>query len=184
MQINAPKPPAWRDPVRLRAESRRRRLRPILLLLSLGLLILLASPPGGAYDEAISLQLARGAATAWALFVLMGATLGYLAVRLWGWENRAGALAAGAIILGLGTIAFTSPYSEAHQETFMLMCGLVLAGHVGFFYGHLDVRLLPTALLALVAVVLCFGHLGLGERLLIASSLAALNVLVYGHLDP
>ncbi|GEM_PF-2754773 len=182
-QINAPKPPAWRDPARLRAERRRQRLRPVLFLLSLLVGLLLALPPGGRYDEAISLQLAHGAPSAWALFVAMGVTLGYLAVRLWSWENRAWAIAAGLVILGLGAIAVTDPYSSSHQDTFMALCGVILLGQFGFFYGHLDLRLLPTSVLTAVAIFLCFTHLGLGERLLIASSLAALNVLVYGHLD-
>lgn len=183
-QINAPKPPAWRDPIRLRAEAHRRRQRPILLALSLLCLLLLVLPPDRAYDEAISFQLARGAPTAWALFVVMGVTLGYLAVRLWKWENRVWAIAAGLVILGLGMISVTNPYSGTHQGVFTTMCGAILLGHLGFFYGHLDYRLLPTAILAAVAVFLCFGHLGLGERLLVASSLVALNLLVYGHLDP
>lgn len=182
-QINAPKPPAWRDPARLRAEARERRLRPILFLLSLIVGLLLAVPPGGAYDEAISLQLAHGAPTAWALFVVMGVTLGYAAARLWRWKNRVWAVAAGVVIVGLGLIAVTDPYSGTHQSIFVTISGAILLGHLGFFYGHLDFRLLPTAVLAVVAAFLCFGHLGLGERLLIGSSLAALNVLVYGHLD-
>jgi hypothetical protein len=155
-----------------------------LLVLSLMIGLLLALPPGGAYDEAISLQLARGAPTAWALFVAMGATLGYLAVRLWGWENRVWAVAAGVVVLGLGAIAVTDPYSQGHQDPFTALCGAILLGQFGFFYGHLDYRLLPTAVLAAFSLLLCFSHLGLGERLLIAASLAALNVLVYGHLDP
>ena len=182
-QINAPKPPIWRDPVHLRRQAREARLRPVLLLLSLLVGLLLALPPDGAYDEAISMQLARGAPTAWALFVAMGATLGYLAVRLWKWENRVGAVAASAVVVGLGVISATSPTSYAHQQTFMSMTGLILMGHFGFLYGHLDLRLVPTAALATLGALLCFGHLGLGERLLIASSLAALNLLVYGHLE-
>jgi hypothetical protein len=183
-QINAPKPPAWRDPVRLRVEEQRRRLRPVLGRLSLGVGLLLLMPPGAAYDEAISLQLARGEPFAWALFGAMGLTLGYLAVRLWLWQNRIWSLATGLLMLGLVAIALTAPFSSTHQQVFATMCGLMLAGHLGFFLGHLDFRLLPTAVLAVAAVALCFTHLGLGERLLIAATLIALNVLVYGHLDP
>lgn len=158
-------------------------MRPILFGLSLIVGGLLALPPDGAYDEAISLQLARGAPTAWGLFVTMGVTLGYAAWRLWDWQNRVWALAAGVMIVGLALIAATNPYSQAHQGTFISLSALVLLGHFGFFYGHLDFRLLPTTLMAVVAAFLCFGHLGIGERLLIASSLAALNVLVYGYLE-
>lgn len=182
-QINAPKPPAWRDPARLRAEARRQRLRPILALLSSIVLLLLVLPPDGAYDEAISLQLARGDGMAWALFVAMGVTLGFLAVRLWHWENRVWAVAAGLVVFGLGLIAVTDPYSQTHQEAFIAICALMLMGHLGFFYGHLDYRLLPTAAIAVFAVFTCLTHVGIGERLLIGSSLAALNVLYYGHLD-
>lgn len=182
-QINAPKPPAWRDPARLRAEAHARRMRPVLALLTLLCLLLLLLPPDGAYDEAISLQLSRGAPTAWALFLAMGVTLGYLAVRLWRWENRIWAFAAALVIVGLATIAVTDPYSATHQETFLTMCALIVLGHFGFLYGHLDLRLVPTATLTVVAAFLCVGHLGLGERLLIGASLASLNLLVYGHLD-
>lgn len=183
-QINPPKTPAWRDPARLRAEARRQRLRPILFLLTLIDLLLLLVPPEGAYDEAISFQLARGAPTAWALFVGMGVTLSYVAYRLWGWENRVWSVAASFVIFGLGVIAVTNPYSGTHNGTFITMTGFILLGHVGFFLGHLDFRLLPTSIATAAAVYLCFDHLGIGERLLIASSLGALNVLVYGHLDP
>ena len=182
-QINAPKPPAWRDPVRLRTEARARRLRPILGALSAVDLALLLLPPDGAYDEAISMQLARGATTAWALFVAMGVTLGYLAVRLWRWENRFGAIASILIIVGLGTIAVTHPYSSTHQETFLAMCGSIVLGHFVLMFARLDFRLIPTTALSAFAVFLLFAHLGIGERLLIGATLATLNLLVYGDLD-
>lgn len=182
-QIRPPKPPAWRDPRRIREEARNQRLRPILLLLSLLIGLFLVLPPGGAFDEAISFQLARGAPTAWLLFLLMGVTLGYVAVRLWHWNSRIWSIASCVTILGLVVIATTDPRSDAHNGMFVTMSGFMLLGQIGFFYGHLDYRLLPSALLALIAVFICFDHLGIGERLLILASLISLNVLVYGHID-
>lgn len=156
----------------------------MLRLLSALVLLLLLLPPDGRYDEAISFQLDRGAPTAWGLLIAKTVTLSYVAVRLWRWENRVWAVASGLVVLSLAVIAVTSPTSSAHNGVFITMSGFILLGHFGFFYGHLDYRLLPTALAAVFAVFLCFTHLGLGERLLIAASLAAMNVLVYGYLDP
>ena len=82
---NPPRTPLWRDPAYLRAQRRQRRWRPLLAILSFlcGLFLLL--PPEGRYAEAISIQLADGAPTAWALFLCMGLLLAYVAVRLWMW---------------------------------------------------------------------------------------------------
>lgn len=183
-QINPPKTPAWRDPARLRAQARERKLRPILAALSLVVLALMAVPTAGGYDEAISFQLARGEWVAWSLFTAIGFTLVYVSARLWGWESKAWAFASVLVVSGLGVIAFTNPLSANHNAVFITLSLCMVVGQAFFLRDHLDPWLVPPALLSVVGLCLCIGHLGLGERLLIGSSLASINVLVYGHLDP
>lgn len=156
----------------------------MLGLLSLIVLLLMAIPPANGYEEAISFQLARGEGIAWGLFAAIFVTLAYVSVRLWAWESKFWAFAALAVISGLGVIAFTNPLSANHNAVFLSLSVVMVVGQAGLLRAHLDPWLVVPAIASVVGIALCLTNLGLGERLLIGSSLASINVLVYGHLDP
>ena len=176
--------PQWRDPKALRAERRGRKLRPLMAVLSLGCLSCLFLPDKFEYSTAISLQLYQGSFSARTLFVLMGLTLVYFSLRLWQWGSRAAALLAVGIVGTLGLIAFTHPLSSLHNSAFIcLSLGLVTV-HASVFYKDLDGRLFLPTVGALAGLALCPFNLGVGERVLVASTCVALNLLYYGELDP
>lgn len=179
-----PYTPIWRDPEYLRRRERDGRFRFLPAGLTVACGLCLALPARFDYDQAISFQLAEGALTARLLFALMFLTLGFLTVRLWRWECRLASVATFAIALALGIIATTDPLSGTHNQAFILLSLLVCAGHAGLYYAHMDARLLLTGLGSLLGLIACFRNLGMGERVLIASSCATLNVLYYDYFDP
>ena len=118
------------------------------------------------------------------LFFSIFLALAYVSVRLWAWESKFWAFSALVVISGLGVIAFTHPLSANHNAVFFSLSVLMVVGQGGLLRAHMDPWLILPAILSVVGIALCLTNLGLGERLLIGSSLASINVLVYGHLDP
>jgi hypothetical protein len=176
--------PAWRDPKLLRAERRGRALRPFMGLLITLCLFCLFLPDKQNYSRAISMQLADGGLSARALFALMGVTLVYFAARLWQWGNRLSAYTASFILLALALIAFTDPRSGIHNGAFVTLAIGLCSIHAGVFYKDLDGRLFFPTLGALAGLAICPFNLGVGERVLVASTCLALYLLYYGELDP
>ena len=176
--------PAWRDPKYLKAQERNRRFRPILASLTVACLLCLVFPDKFEYSKAISLQLAAGGWSARILFGLLFVTTAYLGVRLWVWGSRFASLCAILLFAVLLVIAFTDPLSPLHNTAFVFLSLGLCGGHAGLFYKDIDGRLFFPCAGALGDILLCIYNLGLGERLLVASSCIAVLVLYYGDLDP
>lgn len=181
---NPPKPPIWRDPRYLRSVARNRRFRRLLAILTAACTLFLAFPDDFDYDKAISYQLQAGGVSARLLFAAMGFTLLYMAVRLTLWRQFLGAFTAFVLFGGLVIIATTDPHSSLHNLVFLAIAAGLFAMISGLSLRHADALLGCAALACGVGLVLCFGHLGLGERVLVASGCLAMNGLYYQHLDP
>ncbi|MEZ0327134.1 MAG: hypothetical protein ACAH95_14640 [Fimbriimonas sp.] len=176
--------PAWRDPKVIRAQSRSMRMRPVVAFLTAGCLLALFLPDKMDYGKAISIQLATGGFSARSLFLLMFVTLGYVGVRLWHWGAKGACTFAAFTMLTLGVIAFTHPFSKLHNTAFVALSISLCTGHAALFYRDIDGRLFLPAVGALAGLCLCPFSLGVGERLMVASTCVSLCILYYGDLDP
>jgi hypothetical protein len=152
--------------------------------LSVGCLACLFLPDKFEYSTAISMQLHQGGPSARLLFALMGLTLMYFALRLWQWGSKAGAFIAGVIVATLALIAFTHPLSGVHNGAFVCLSLGLVSMHFAVFYRDLDGKLFFPTVGALAGLAICPLNLGVGERVLVASTCVALNLLYYGELDP
>jgi hypothetical protein len=174
--------PAWRDPKLLRKAARESRLRPIMGILTAACLLCLVAPGDGQYSKAISIQLSQGGFSARALFFLMFLVLGYFASRLWAWGSRLAASVSIGTMAGLACIAFTNPFSQVHNTAFLFVAIASVFGNVALYFSYSGIFL--TSLGSLAGLMLCPFNLGVGERLLVASSCLSLAIIYYGDLDP
>jgi hypothetical protein len=152
--------------------------------LMIACLITLFLPDRFDYSRAISLQLADGGKSAKLLFLLMGTTLAYFSARLWQWGSRSAAIVAMGIMATLAVIAMTHPRSSTHNTAFIGLAVGLCGIHASVFYKDLDGRLFLPTVGALCGLALCPFNLGMGERVLVASTCLALYLLYYGELDP
>lgn len=181
--LNPPTAPVWRSRHLLVRREQQARTRPVLILLSLACGLCLLFPDRFDYRSAISDQFAQGSFTARALFGLMFLTLAVAAYRLWTWKRWAGVgLAVFAIAL-LSVISATDPQSSQHNAAFVGLTLVLLAAHANAWHLSTDGRILVAGLACLAGAVLCPFHIGLAERIIIASSCFSLSVLVLEYLD-
>lgn len=171
--------PTWRRTIRKRA---RRIPAPIFGALSVICLALLWIPSMVAYP--ISNQLAEGNRIAWAMFLLCGIVILLLAATMVKAERFFSMLFLLGVMATMGYIASSDPNSLNHLSAF-IMVSLALCGWMFWMANDLDDGGLRWCAIGAAAGILAsFGSLGIGERILITSSLAFVNVAYYGHLHP
>ena len=177
--IRAPRAPYWRDPKYLQRRQRRNLIVALSSLLCGAVCFL---PPKNGYSEAISLQIARGEAIAVVLFVLMGATVLAAVPTL----IRAKRIASSGFCLmvagGLWALASTDPNSGAHLIAFAFLAFFILTWAWSLWASLQDGRLLALATVASLGAAGCLFSFGIGERIMILSSLAFLNTLLLSDL--
>jgi hypothetical protein len=177
--VRAPKAPYWRDPKYIQRRQRRNLVVALASLLCGAVCFL---PPKHGYSEAISLQIARGEAIAVALFILMGATVLAAVPTL----IRAKRIASSGFCLmvagGLWALASTEPNSTAHLTAFVFLAFFILVWAWGLWATLQDGRLLALSLAATLGAAGCLFSFGIGERMMILSSLAFLNTLLLSDL--
>jgi hypothetical protein len=176
--VNPPKPPYWRDP----KYKLRRRRNFIVAICSAICLVIALLPPRTGYLEAISFQIARGERLAWAMFILMGCTVLAALPTLLRARRFASGLLCALVALGLWALAVTHTASLDHLAVFVSLAIAILAWVWGLWASLLDGRLLFFALAATGGGFACIFSFGIGERLLIGSSLGVLNTLLLSEL--
>lgn len=177
--VNPPKPPYWRDP---KYQLRRQRRNFIVAICSAICLVIACLPPGTSYLEAISYQIARGERLAWSMFILMGCTVLAALPTLLRARRFASGLFCALIAIGLWALSATHPESMDHLAVFISLAIAILAWAWGLWASLLDGRLLFFALAATAGAATCIFSFGIGERIMIGSSLGILNTLLLSEL--
>jgi hypothetical protein len=177
--VNPPKPPYWRDPKYL---LRRQRRNLVVALCSVICLVIACLPPSTSYFEAISFQIARGDRLAWAMFILMGSTVLVAVPTLIRARRLASGLLCILVALGLWALSATHPESLNHLTVFVCLALAILAWAWGLWASLLDGRLFFFAAAASAGAVTCLFSFGIGERVMIGSSLGVLNTLLLSDL--
>lgn len=131
---------------------------------------------------AISVQLSRGDAAAVALFVFMGLVLAAMAERLLRAGRKASALLMALEAVALGYLAFSDPYSFDHLATFVMVAIASSCWLVVLAYDLEDWWLGAASVGSIVALsMIPTVSMGLGERALVTSCLAGMNVMFFRH---
>jgi hypothetical protein len=177
--INAPSPPLWRDPRRL-AKSNPRNFLVAVISIFCGLAAIL--PPRRGYGEPISLQIARGEVHAWVIFALIGLAVLCAVPTLIRVRRLVSALFCLAVVGGLWALASTNPGSTLHLNVFVYLAGAILIWTWALWATLQDGRLFAYACMATLGALSCIVSFGIGERLMILSSLATLNTLLLSDL--
>lgn len=158
----------------------RRVPRAVFGFLSLIGLILLWIPSMVPYP--ISNQLAEGNRIAWVMFILCGLVILLLIGVMAKAERFFSMLFLLGLMGGMGYIATSDPYSFNHLSAFIFIA-LALCGWMFWMAHDLDDSGCRwCALGAVLGVGLSFVSLGVGERVLMTSALAFVNVAYYSHL--
>lgn len=179
--------PIWRDPAYLRRQRARKWIPPwailVLSLVAAGLLAIPGSEQNGGYASAISFELRDRNPVAWILFALMATILGVHSKTQYRNQRLVSAIAMWAVIAGLAAISVTDPHSEFHLTVFMgvALLAIVWLVLIGLELDDFGLQLLAVG--AGLGIVLCLFVIGIGERMLIASTLLGLNLVHYRHLD-
>jgi hypothetical protein len=173
--LNPPKPPIWRDPKRMRREASRNF---VVAAISVFCAIVSLIPPHGGYREPISFQIARGEPLAWLMFGLIGCAVTAALPTLLRARRFVSAVFCLFVVLGLWSLASSNPRSSLHLSFFIYLAGAILAWTWGLWAALQDSRIFAYAVLATLGAVSCFVSFGIGERLIILSSLATLNTLL------
>lgn len=170
--------PSWRRQARRRARRLPRPIYGTLTLVALGLLWIPQT-----VRVPISNQLAMGSKVAWALFGICGLLVLIQAALMAKAERVFSMLFMLGVIMAMGYIATSDPYSLNHLSAFIFV-SLALVGWM-FWMAHDvdDGYLRLTAIGGVVGIGAAFANLGIGERILMTASLAFINVLYYEHLD-
>jgi hypothetical protein len=177
--INAPSPPLWRDPRRL-ARSNPRNFLVAVISAVCGCAAIIR--PRGGYSEPISLQIARGEVHAWVIFALIGLAVLSAVPTLIRVRRLLSALFCLAVVGGLWALASTKPSSTLHLNLFVYLAGAILSWTWALWATLQDARLLAYACMATLGALSCIVSFGIGERLMILSSLATLNTLLLSDL--
>lgn len=171
--------PFWRDRKSRPTKGLRRHLIAILSVLAVGFLLV---PPEEGYTLPISVQVFRGDWSAQCLFATLGALLAYTAIRLWESERAASAAFCGLAAASLVEIAFTNPFSANHFAAFSFLILMTLTWMWRMQAELEDPRMTWSAVGASVGTFLCLLFFGIGERIVLLSSLTGINVLFYEHI--
>ena len=174
--------PAWRRP-----KKRNRVLvaEAVMALASVTGLLLVWAPWRDPHllQTAISLQFARGDGVAAALFLFMALVLLLMAVRLWRASRMASALLMGIEVAALALLSKTDPDSLDHLFVFAAVA-VASAGWLVVLAIDLEDPWLGVASLGGVAALCTIPvSLGIGERALITSCLAGMNLMFFRHFD-
>jgi len=168
--------PFWRDAKQRPTTGLKRYVLGFLTAICVGLIMV---PPEFGYYEPISVQIFAGDRWAWALFYSIGAVLAYTSVRLWKAERPFSATFCGLAAFCLAGVASTYPFSATHFMFFLS----VLAMSLGWLWSVQkeleDEKLRICAITATVGTVTCLFSMGIGERVVMLSMLAGINVLFY-----
>ncbi|MBC8064528.1 MAG: hypothetical protein H7Y17_06845 [Chlorobia bacterium] len=177
--VNPPRSPYWRDP---KYQLRRQRRNLVVALSSIICIVVTLMPPRTSYFEAISLQIARGERLAWAMFILMGCTVMSALPTLIRARRYASGFFCVLVGTGLWALASTDPASMNHLAVFVFLATAILAWIWGLWASLLDGRLLFFAIAATAGAIGCVFSFGVGERMMIVSSLCVLNTLLLSDL--
>ncbi len=173
--------PLWR----LAKKHRQVVVETVMGLASVAGLVLLWSPWRETEDlqTAISLQLANGDLVACALFLFMGIVLAAMAQRSWRAGRKASAVLMAAEIAALACLAFTDPLSTDHLITFVALAVVSASWLVVLALDLEDSWLGFAAFAGVLAIGMIPMSVGLGERALITSCLAGMNLMFFRHFD-
>lgn len=177
--VNPPKAPYWRDP---RYQARRFRRNLVVAFCSSICIIACLVPPETSYSEAISLQIARGDKLAWAMFILIGCTVMAAIPTLIRVRRYASSFFCLLVGVSLWVLASTEPKSANHLSAFVFLAIAMLKWAWGLALSLFDGRLLVLACIASIGAGGCLVNFGVGERMMIVSSLGTLNVLLLSDL--
>jgi hypothetical protein len=173
--LNPPKPPIWRDPKRMARRARRNFVVATVSLLC-GFVSLLR--PSSGYREPISLQIARGERLAWLIFVLIGCAVFAAVPTLVRARRYGSSLFCLFVVFGLWALASTDPTSNAHLTAFIYLGAALLVWNWGLWAVLRDDWLFVCSCLTSLGGLVCILSFGIGERIMILSALAALNILL------
>jgi hypothetical protein len=171
--------PPWREVKKVRrpiAEA-------VMVPTSLASLVLVWTP-WRHIDEirtAISIQLAQGDAVAMAIFAFMGLVLLVMGIKLWRARRFASAILMAAEVGALAALAATNPTSDEHLLMFGALALASSAWLVVLAYDLEDPWLGVAAAAGILSLALIPWSIGLGERALITSCLAGMNLMVFRH---
>jgi len=133
-------------------------------------------------SQPISNQLAEGSKVAWIMFGLAAAVILLLMGVMAKSERFFSLLFLVGLMAGMGYIATSDPYSFNHLTAFIFIA-LALCGWMFWMANDLDDGSCRwCALGAALGVAVSLSSLGIGERILMTSALAFVNVAYYGHL--
>lgn len=144
----------------------------------LGALVVIA-PSSGGITEPISFALARGEQIAHLGMKLLLLTLAYFAYRLARFRVVWGALACVAVMVGLLYIVNSDPYSSDHLMVFVCIAVFAVFVQWAMAITQESCALHLLAAVGTIGLGVCLGQLGTGERMLIVSSVAAINIVFY-----
>ncbi|MEQ1823156.1 MAG: hypothetical protein ABL949_11645 [Fimbriimonadaceae bacterium] len=170
--------PTWRKP-------RKRKInwipRPLFGLLSLVALGFIWVP--WTVSTPLSIQLARGDWLAWIPFAVLMLVVLNLAFALTRFEQGLSSVFLLVVIVLMGYIASSDPLSVNHLFAFIALAVALCVWMLWIAHDFDEALLRVCAVCAVLAICATFISLGLGERLLITSALAFVNVLFYDHLE-
>ena len=173
--LNPPKPPIWRDPKRRAIRNSR---NVVVMGASLVAAVVILLPPARGYHEPISFQIQRGEPLAWLLFWLMAVAALASLPTLLKKERWLSAILCLGVAVALIALARTDPRSSLHLSVFLYLAGAILGWTWCLWVTIQESWFLLAAALASGGAIACLASFGVGERLLISSSLLALNVLL------
>lgn len=135
-------------------------------------------PPEHGYREPMSLQIARGEKLAWVVFCFAGCAVLAAVPTLVRVGRYFSGVFCGLVVLGLWVLATTNPASKVHLTVFIYLAAAILGWLWALWASLLDGRLLVYASVATLGALGCILSFGVGERVMILSSLAGLNTLL------
>jgi hypothetical protein len=118
------------------------------------------------------------------MFCDMAVILACTLYRMMKFNRRVCAAFCGFSLVGLLGIALTNPLSGFHLVIFL---HTLLLSLVWMWWVHREFpegSLFWSALLGTVGGLICFVSIGVGERMFMLGTLAAINALVYEYLSP
>jgi hypothetical protein len=152
-----------------------------LALCSVLAICLLLIPNEGGYRIPLSVEWAMHSPVGYYRLFSMELTLAVLSAKLWIKKRPFDASICLMPMFALGYLASSPPFSYEH---FMVFAGLALTievWHWALAAQLEDFRLYWLARFSLVAAIVCFVELGLGERLLCIGVILAANLAFYDY---